>query len=54
MRTCSQKNIEENLRRIEAGFHQECQPADIDAQRTVDLLDMDAAVLDRFNRIGNF
>ena len=32
MRTCSQKNIEENLRRTEAGFHPECEPTDIDAQ----------------------
>ena len=35
MRTCSQKNIEENLRRTEAGFHPECQPTDIDAQSTL-------------------
>ena len=26
MRTCSQKNIEENSRRTEAGFHPECEP----------------------------
>ena len=32
MRTCSQKNIEENLRLTEAGFHPECEPTDIDAQ----------------------
>jgi hypothetical protein len=32
MRTCSQKNIEENLRRTEAGFHPEREPTDIDAQ----------------------
>ncbi len=32
MRTCSQKNIEENVRRTEAGFHPECEPTDIDAQ----------------------
>ena len=35
MRTCSQKNIEENLRRTEAGFHPECEPTDIDAQSTL-------------------
>ena len=32
MRTCSQKNIEENSRRTEAGFHPECEPTYIDAQ----------------------
>jgi hypothetical protein len=26
MRTCSRKNIEENSRRTEAGFHPECEP----------------------------
>ena len=35
MRTCSQRNIEENLGRTEAGFHSECQPTDIDAQSTL-------------------
>jgi hypothetical protein len=32
MRTCFQKNIEENSRRTEAGFHPECEPTYIDAQ----------------------
>ena len=36
MRTCSQKSIEENSRRTEAGFHPECEPASIDAQSTLD------------------
>ena len=35
MRTCSQKNIEENSRRTEAGFHPECEPTYIDAQSTL-------------------
>ena len=38
MRTCSQKNIEENSRRTEAGFHRECEPASIDAQSTLDFI----------------
>ena len=32
MRTCSQKNIEENSRHTEAGCHSECEPTYIDAQ----------------------
>ena len=32
MRTCSQKNIEENSRRTDAGCHPECEPTYIDAQ----------------------
>ena len=35
MRTCSQKNIEENFRRTEAGFHPECEPTYIDAHSTL-------------------
>ena len=35
MRTCSQKNIEENSWRTEAGFHPECEPTYIDAQSSL-------------------
>ena len=54
MRTCSQKNIEENSRRTEAGFHPECEPTYIDAQSALvfNLKTGKTKLVDRPNSFG--